>query len=374
MLTRLSNFSPSLRAGHHKRRPAPSQDSPKVVVLGGGYAGVEFVESLKAPVHLTLVDRKPDQTYKTKLWKVTVGGKDSSEAQQSLAKVVGKAGGQLQLGQVTDIDLATRQVVLDHGQRIPYDYLVVALGSRPTLLGHPEWAEHVLTLDQPEDTQRIRDTVRSQAMAALAEADPARRRQQLEFVVVGGGATGIELAGIVADLVEQVDPSLSKDLNLTLVHSRERLCQGMPDEVSRRATAALLQKGVTLRLNERLADVAKGQVKLASGEVLPASAIMLAVGTESPEVLQCLGPTTRGGRVEVTDHLTLPDHPEVFVVGDAALVRSGGQAVPADKHSAKEAGETAADNLARSLDNQPMRAFSFHGKDHYKHIGPVNLR
>ncbi len=337
-----------------------AQTPPRVVVLGGGYAGLEFVEAMKKePVDLTLVDRKPYHTEKTKLWKMAVRGE--GDPTENLARKVEKAGGRLRLGEVAGIDVESRQVELEQGEAIPYDFLVVAVGSEP---GKPENSQAVLTLDQPEDARRIRQTVRS--LAATGDGP-------LPIVVVGGGATGVELAGVVHEVVKQVGRAALDRLELRLLHSGERLVGEMPDDVAAEAHERLVEMGVEVQLGARVASVGEGQVLLQSGQTLPASCVLWATGTRSPGFLADLGPTGRSGRVEVTENLTLPEHPEVFIIGDAALARCAGQVVPPNKRAARQEAEHAADNLQRALEGKPMERFVFRNDKGISHIGPVKL-
>lgn len=334
---------------------------PRVVVLGGGYAGVETVESLRGePVDLTLIDRKPYHTEKTKLWKLALGKR--KEGTEPLEKVARKAGARLQLGEVQSIDAEAREVRLQGGSSIPYDYLVVALGSTPS---RPEGGDGVLTLDQPEDAVRISETVAARAREARAEGRP------LSIVVVGGGATGVELAGLAREIARRESPS--GQLDLQLLHSGPRLVNGMPDKVARQTAEALSELGVEVRYGQRVASVEPGQVQLQSGEVLKADCVLWATGTRAPELLAELGPTDRAGRVEVTEHLNLPDHPEVFIVGDAALARCAGQTVPPDKRAARKTASHTAQNLHNALRGRPLEPFRYRDDKGHSHIGPVEL-
>lgn len=334
---------------------------PRVVVLGGGYAGVETVESLrKEPIDLTLIDRKPYHTEKTKLWKLALGKqKDGTEP---LSKVARKAGARLQLGEVESIDPQAREVRLREGEAVPYDYLVVALGSTPS---RPPQADGVLTLDQPEDALRIRETVTAKARQAQAEGRP------LSLVVVGGGATGVELAGLVREVARRAGPTLQVDLKL--LHSGERLLNGMSEKVARQAAEALSDLGVQVLYGQRVDRVEADRVWLKSGQELPADCVLWATGTRAAELLADLGPTDRSGRVEVTEHLNLPDHPEVFIVGDAALARCEGQTVPPDKRAARKEASHTARNLHNALQGRPLEPFRYRDEKGHSHIGPVDL-
>lgn len=343
--------------------PAASSSSrPRVVVLGGGYAGLKTLEELKgAPVDVVLVDQKPYHTQKTRLWQVAVG--QGSESTQPLPELAQQSGAQLVVGEVAHIDPLHHQVQLREQGSIRYDYLVVALGSRPS----PAPAENVMSLDQPEDALRIRETVRRQAESVLAG------QGRLPIVVVGGGATGVELAGVVHEVVEQVHPDLLQRLDLRLVHSRPQL-SGMPEEAARRSAEALHKLGVELKLGERVMAVRPGEVELKSGEVLPADCVLWATGTRAPELLTDLGGNTdAAGRVEVNPDLSLPGHPEIFVVGDAALVRCQGQGVPPSKRAAFQEASRAAGNIRHSLAGEEREAFVYTDGKEWTHIGPVDL-
>lgn len=335
---------------------------PRVVVLGGGYAGIEALQSLAgAPVDVTLIDQKPYQSQKTRLWQLAVG--QQGEGTESLQALAEKAGAHLRVGEVGHIDPTAHEVLLKDGQSVGYDYLVVALGSTP---GRPAGEAPVLTLDQPEDARKIRDTVRAQAQAALAGNGP------LPIVVVGGGATGVEMAGIVHEVVEQVSPELLSRMDLRLVHGGQQL-SGMPEDAARRSAQALEKLGVRLELGQRVARVSPGQVELESGRTLPASCVLWAAGTKAPALLAELGQTDRAGRLAVNQQLTLPDHPDVFIVGDAALVRCGNQTVPPNKRAAKQEADLAVANIRKSLEGLPMEPFQFQDGKDWNHIGPVDL-
>ena len=337
-----------------------SNPLPRVVVLGGGYAGIEAVQSLAdAPVDVTLVNQRPYQSQKTRLWQLAVG--QPGEGTESLQALTEKTGAHLRLGEVSHIDTAAHQVQFQGGDSLNYDYLVVALGSTPA---RP--AAEVLTLDQPEDARQIRETVTAQAQKALNGNGP------LPIVVVGGGATGVEMAGIVHEVVEQVSPELLPRLDLRLVHSGQQL-GGMPEEAAQRSAQALQKLGVQLELGQRVAQVRPGEVELESGRTLPAACVLWAAGTKAPALLAELGQTDRAGRLAVNPELSLPDHPEVFIVGDAALVRCGDQTVPPNKRAAKQEADLAVANIRKSLQGLPMEPFQFQDGKDWNHIGPVEL-
>ena len=248
----------------------------------------------------------------------------------------------------------------------------------------PQPRAHVATLLWPDSTEaqgrrnlrqtllRLRQTVQQHALRAL-QASKEARQDCLRFVVIGGGATGVELAGVVHEVVKQVDPGLLGDLSIKLVHSRDRVLSGIPAEVSQAVSQALEGKGIELVLGQRVTGVEPGQVQLSSGAVLPATEILWGAGVEAPGLLRDLGSTDSMGRVEVTEQLNLPDHPEVFVVGDAALARSNGQAVPPDRFAAVQQAGQAARNIQRSMDHRPLESFAFREREGWNVFGPTRI-
>lgn len=369
----LISFTPRSHAAPKAEEPI-DRFEPKVVILGGGYAGMAAARGLaEVPASVTLVDQRRSQTRKLMLWQVAVGNEVAQRRSEApLAELLDSTGATFRQAEVRQVDAAAHQVHLADGSALPYDYLVVALGSRPAFFGHPEWAEHMLTMNVSEDAFRLRQTVQDHARQALG-LEGAARQDCLRFVVIGGGATGVELAGVVHEVVQQVDPALLDSLSIKLVHSRDRILSGIPEEVSRSVSEALEGKGIELCLNQRVTEVGPGLVRLASGDVLQATEILWGAGVEAPSLLQDLGKTDRMGRVEVTDQLNLPDHPEVFVVGDAALAQAGGKTVPPDRFAAVQQADRAVENIKCALEHQPLQPFAFREREGWNVFGPTRI-
>lgn len=353
-------------------RIAASVDRPRVVIIGGGEAGLECADSLEeAPVDITLIDRNPYQTDKTDIWKVAVGRKHLSEMTESFHEEIEGDNVTFQVGSVESIDAQNKNVGLADGREVEYDYLVVALGSKPNYFGHQDWASRVLEADGVDDPLRIRGRIQDSARAALSEIDPARRRELLNFVIVGGGATGVELAGVAHLLVKQVDPSLLEEAKITLVSAGEELLGGFPPHVRREAEATLRHQNVQLKLGRRVVALEEGAVRLDNGELLPAAETLWGAGTQVNPLLGELGPTTASGRLIVDEYLRVPGHESVFVVGDASLATSRGLPVPANEDSAEQEGEHAARNIKRDLRGRAPLPFLFEPDDDWEHFGPV---
>lgn len=341
---------------------------PKVVVLGGGYAGVTFVDSLgEAPVDVTLIDKNPYHTQKTKLWKATVG-RPEAQAVLQLPFEERLSGTDVRQGEVDEIRPEQQLVTLSDGREVPYDYLVVALGSKPNFYGNDDWAKHVLTSDQAQDSKRMREAVQNRATEALSNDDP------LKFVVVGGGPTGVELAGVVPELVSQVSPALLDRLDVTLVNSRDKVLKGFPESYRDKATDGLLEKGINLKVGHRVENIEAGKVTLDSGESLEAAEILWGGGIEVPDVLDDLGgQQSRSGRVAVDEELKHPDHPEVYIIGDASVGQWQGRPIPADKRSAKQEAAYAAENILQTLEGDEPEAFVFTPRTEWRHFGPIRV-
>lgn len=355
------------------RNIKPQTERPKVVVLGGGYAGVTFVDSLgEAPVDVTLIDKSPNHVRKTKLWKATVGQPEAQKAlEEPLKEVIQRDGTEIKQGEVEGIKPNDNLVVLSDGSEVSYDYLVVALGSKPNFYGHPEWAEHVLTSDQAQDAKKTRETIQGHAKKVL-EGDPSA--SPLKFVVVGGGATGVEQAGVIHELVSQVSPDLLDQLDVTLVNSQDKVLKGFPEPYRDSATAGLKEKGIKLKTGHRVSQIESGKVHLNSGETLEATEILWGGGIEIPDVLDDLGgEQDRSGRVAVDHELKHPDHQDVFIIGDASVGQFEGQAIPADVRSARQEGAYVAQNIRETVEGQDPESFMFTRRTEWSKFGPIKV-
>lgn len=362
---------------HRPARPfSPNKlsvkERPKVVVLGGGYAGTTFVDSLgEAPVDVTLIDKSPNHVRKTKIWKATVGQPEAQRLlEEPLKDVIKRDDTNIKQGEVEGISPDQNLVLLSDGSEVSYDYLVVALGSKPNFHGNPDWAKHVLTSDQANDAKRTRETIQAHAKKALAGDSSS----PLKFVVVGGGATGVEQAGVIHELVSQVSPALLAQLDITLVNTQDKVLKGFPEPYRDSAMASLAEKGIKVKTGHRVDKVEAGKVHLKNGEVLKGTEILWGGGIEVPGVLEDLGgQQDRSGRVTVDQHLRHPEHQDVYIIGDAGVGQWGGQPIPADVRSARQEGAYVAQNIRDSVLGQDPEAFLFTQRTEWTHFGPIQV-
>lgn len=338
---------------------------PKVVIIGGGFGGLNAAVALRrAPVDVVLVDRKNHHLFQPLLYQVATAGLSPADIAEPIRRVLrGQRNATVLLAEVTGIDVAAKKVTLDEGT-LSYDFLVVACGATHSWFGHDDWSAHAMGLKTLEDALEIR----RRALMAFEEAertdDPARRARLLTFVVVGAGPTGVELAGALAEIARRtlakdfrnIDPAQAK---VFLLEAGDKVLSTFDPALQQKALRSLEALGVSVRLGAKVTRIAEGAVELGD-EVIAAQTVLWAAGVQASPLARSLGaPLDRAGRVKVNQDLTLPEHPEVFVVGDmAALTDANGVAVPGVAQGAIQGGRLAAENIARALRgeaHEPLR-------------------
>lgn len=342
----------------------PGNKLTEVVVLGGGFAGLNCCKHLDdAHFHVTLVDRHNHHLFQPLLYQVATGGLSGPEIAQPLRSILAKHKNVTTLmDEVERIDLDTKRVhTKEHV--LPYDYLVIALGAKTGFFGHNEWEPHTLGLKSLDDAMAIRRQVLTAFEKAEAAADnPAEVQRLLTMVVVGGGPTGVEVSGSLAELSQvvfkndfrRIDPAQTK---IHLIEASPKLLsmysEGLPEYTVRRLEAM----GVTVHLNSRVAEVGTGYV-VVEGQRIEASVIIWAAGVEASPVTRTLAgiPLDRGGRIQVQPDLSLPGHPEVFAAGDLVnLTDAKGVRVPGVSPSAIQMGKKIAKTiLSNGTDREPF--------------------
>lgn len=301
----------------------------RVVVVGGGFAGLNCVRALRgAPVEITVVDRNNHHLFQPLLYQVAMAGLSPADIASPIRSVLRRqANARVILGEAVDVDLGRRRLILRDGE-VPYDRLVVAAGAVTSWFGHDEWAWVAPGLKEIEDALEIRRRVLVAFEEAEREPDVERRRELLTFVVIGGGPTGVELAGSLAELARVVvardfrviDP---RQARIVLVEAAPRVLTTFPEELSEAARGDLARLGVEVRTATRVLAIEHDRVRLSDGE-LRSKTILWGAGVRASPLAARLGAVDRGGRVLVEPDLTLPGHPEVHVIGDMAAVAKGG--------------------------------------------------
>lgn len=344
---------------------------PHVVIVGAGFGGLETAQRLRnAPVQITLIDRQNYHLFQPLLYQVAIAGLVPSQIAYPLRTIFRKQKNlTFQMGEVTSIDLDGRYI-RSNGSVIAYDYLVLAVGGQTNFFGMHTVEENGFQLKSIEDATGTRNHLLRMFERASREVDPDIRKALLTFVVVGGGPTGVETAGALAELITHV---LTKDypqmdlseVRVILLEATGTVMPAYPDGL-RKATMKLLEdKKVEILLNTRLTDYNGRTIKLADGRQIEAYTLIWTAGVRAAKILDGLGvQQAAAGRVRVMPTLQLPRHPEVFVIGDAAYVEDErGQSLPMLATVAQQQAKAAARNLQRILRGETLQPF------HYKDPG-----
>ena len=329
---------------------------PQVVVLGAGFGGLAFCQHFKNPsARVTLVDRTNHHLFQPLLYQVATAGLSAAEIAQPIRSILSdRPNITVLLDPVTDLNLARRQVVLE-SKTIVYDYLVLALGGRNNYFGHPEWESFAPGLKTLADAVHIRNQVLLAFEKAENTADAAEHKRLMTIVVIGGGPTGVELAGAFAELARHVlkrdfrhiDPAHAK---IILIEGSPRVLSSFPEDLSRDTARQLEQFGVHLRTSTAVKNIRRGEVQLDGGEIIHAENIIWAAGVSASPLTEKLGvELDRAGRVKVNPDLSLPGHPEVFAIGDMAfMLQENGKAVPGVSPAAMQM----AQHVAQIIDDE----------------------
>ncbi len=351
--------------------------TPHVVIVGGGFAGLEAARALRrAPVRLTLVDRRNHHLFQPLLYQVATAALNPSDVSAPIRHVLRhQANAEVLLGDVASIDADRRVVRLGDGAEIGYDFLVLATGAAHSYLGHDDWAPFAPGLKTIEDALEIRRRFLLAFELAERESDEARRRALLTFVIVGGGPTGVELAGALAEIARH---TLAADFRhirpqstrVVLLEAASRVLQAYPEKLSSSALRQLERLGVEVRTGVPVSAVDRDGVTF-DGERIAAGTVLWGAGVAASPLARTLGvPLDRAGRVAVLPDLTVPGHPEIAVAGDLAAVRTeGGEPVPGVAPAAIQEGRHAARNMVRILRSEQTRPFRYRDKGMLATIG-----
>jgi NADH dehydrogenase len=349
---------------------------PRVVVIGAGFAGINAAKALaRAQVDVTVVDRKNHHTFQPLLYQVALAVLSPAEIASPVRMVLRHARNiEVLLGEVNGFDLEKRLVRMD-GLELPYDYLIIAAGATHAYFGHPEWEAFAPGLKTLEDALEIRSRVLLAFENAEREAITHRASPPLNFVVVGAGPTGVELAGAISDIAGRyltkefraIDPRQSR---IILLEGGPRVLPAYPEDLSASAERQLREMGVEVRTNALVTNVQPGLVSVGK-EKIPAAVILWGAGVSASALGKMLGvPVDKAGRVIVQPDLTVPGHPEVFVAGDlASAKRKNGQPVPGVAPAAIQMGKFAARQIKRSVAGKPREEFEYLDKGSLATIG-----
>ncbi|MFO1488824.1 MAG: NAD(P)/FAD-dependent oxidoreductase [Verrucomicrobiota bacterium] len=350
-----------------------------VVVLGAGFGGLFFCLNFRSPgTRITLVDRTNHHLFQPLLYQVAACGLSAPDIAQPIRAILSdREDITVLFNRVTDIDLAQKRVMLESGV-LDYTHLVIAMGGQTSYFGHPEWEQFAPGLKTLDDALRIRSRILLAFERAENESDPAERDRLLTIVVVGGGPTGVELAGAFAELTRTV---LNRDFRrinpararIILVEGSPKVLSHLPPELAASAQRQLEGLGVQVRNRIHVKAIRAGEVELDDGEVIRAGNILWAAGVSANPLTKRLGvETDRAGRVKVNPDLSLPGHPEVFAIGDlVSLLQPNGQPVPGVSPAAMQMGRHVAKILTREIrgETSPRQPFKYFDKGTMATIG-----
>jgi NADH dehydrogenase len=361
--------------------------APRVVIVGGGFGGLYAARELaEAPVEVLLVDRRNHHLFQPLLYQVATAALNPSDIATPIRRILRRQrNAEVILGEAVAVDVAAKLVRLRDAE-VRYDFLIVATGATHSYFQHDEWARFAPGLKTIEDALAIRRRVLSAFEAAERADDEAARRAWLTFVVVGGGPTGVELAGALAELARhalardfrRIDPAQAR---VVLVEAADRVLTAFAGDLSESAAEQLARLGVEVRRHAPVTAIDAGGVTLgksgaagaapAGEEHIASRTVLWAAGVAASPLARSLGaPLDRAGRVKVEPDLTIPGHPEVSVIGDlAALLEESGRPVPGVAPAAIQEGRHAARNVRRALAGKPREKFRYRDKGSLATIG-----
>lgn len=343
---------------------------PHVVVVGAGFGGLTTVQELEnADVDITLVDRRNHHLFVPLLYQVATAQLSADHIAQPIRRILKKQKNvKVVYDEATDINVDGRSVTLASGETLSYDFLVIAVGAKDSYFGHDEWAEHAPGLKSLEDAERIRQQILLAFEQAEKETDAARRRALLTFVIVGGGPTGVEMAGAIAEirnhtLKQEFHNFNPRDARVILLEGLPRVFPMFKEKLSARAQKDLENLGVEVRTGSLVTHVDEHGVTIGGEDRIETETIIWAAGIQAASLTPSLRDVTqldRSSRVLVTRELTVPGHPEIFVIGDAAIIKSAedkpwGAVAPV----AIQSGAHTAANIQRIMRNEAYTPFIY---------------
>jgi NADH:ubiquinone reductase (H+-translocating) len=375
MDSQAGRLGPAPRASRISESGEAVAAAPRVVIVGAGFGGLAAAKAVaRAPVRITLIDRVNHHCFQPLLYQVATGTLSPADIAWPVRSIFShQPHTEILMAEVTGIDVCARALVLKGEKRLAYDYLILATGATHSYFGHEEWSPAAPGLKRIEDATGIRRRLLLAFEQAELEDDEAQRRRLMTFVVVGGGPTGVEMAGAIADMARltlardfrRIDP---RNARIVLVEAGPRLLAAFPDTLSRYAQRALQSMHVEVQTSVQVVDLDGHRVRTAGGDCIAAETVIWAAGvTASPAATWLAVPADRSGRIRVEPDLSVPGHPEIFAIGDTALARgpTGTPApglAPAAKQMGHYVGRLIAARVQSRAEPAPFR---------YRHLGDL---
>ena len=350
---------------------------PRIVIVGGGFGGISAAKALKrAHADVTLIDRTNHFTFQPLLYQVATAALAPSDITAPIRYILRRQRNvEVLMGDVREIDPVKRVVRIDDSRReIPYDYLVVATGSRHAYFGHNEWEPYAPGLKAIEDASEIRRRFLLAFENAEKSSDEREQQEYMTFVIVGGGPTGVELAGALPYIARKaLGPDFRKidtgKTRVILIEAGPRILPSFPESLAARAAQDLKDLGVDVRVNSAVTRVGPDGVSVGDETIRARTAFWAAGNNASPVGKFLDAPLDRAGRIQVNPDLSVPTHPEIFVVGDLAALMQDGRLVPGVGPAAIQEGSFAGKTIVRELNRLPRKTFHYRNKGDLATIG-----
>lgn len=352
------------------------KNAPHVVIVGGGFGGLWAARALAgAPVRVTLIDRCNHHLFQPLLYQVATAGLSAPDISAPLRHILrGQRNVTVLMAEVTAINPSGRTVTINGSELIHFDYLLLAGGSTHSYFGNDQWEPHAPALKTLDDALGIRRKVLSAFEQAELSNDPAEQRALMTFAIVGGGPTGVELAGTLAEIAHHtLGPEFrridARETRVLLIEAGPRILATFPAELSHKAQAQLDRLGVTVLTGQPVTDIDAHGVVVGKQRI-PARTVLWAAGVAASPLGKMLGvPVDRAGRVAVDPDLSVPGFPRIFVVGDMASIQSDGKPVPGLAPAAKQMGRQAAQSILARIEDRPAAPFEYRDYGNLATIG-----
>ena len=357
--------------------PESRMSTARVLILGAGFAGLATAIRLgkeRAKAQVTLVSRRNYHLFTPLLYQAATGLVDPDHIAQMVRPAARKYGFTLFEGEVSNVDIDAKTVQTSFGD-LAYDYLVLAIGSETNDFGIRGVSEHAISLKTLPDAERIHSKIIDSLERALVISDQAKRKRLLAFVIIGGGATGVELAGSVRDFVKFLlndYPGLAEDqFSVVLIELMQNLLPGLSRYLSEQTYRILSKRGIQIRLNSRVMEATDGGVLLSGGELIETGNVFWTAGTKSPKLVDNLDLEKERGRIKVDQFLRVREHPEIFAIGDLASISDlkTGEKVPWTAQSAVQEGDWVGIALSRVLSGRKIEPFVYQDKGYMLSLG-----